>query len=279
MLKMLAILALLALPVNSGKKDQRSDLPKADSDNQAAPTVSFVNNETSYPYTQAANAESPHWYASPEWWLCILGVPTLIFVGYQSRLMAKHAEHFANLAKAATDNAKAAKDAAETAKATVDVLIASQRAFICFLGEGRVITRTDESGGSLGYEFQLSFENSGDTPALEVLMQFNAHWRPDDLPDDYPYTDFGALGNPMMIGPKARQFGIGPFVPREELNAMRDGKKKIYFYGWAEYRDIFFPKTPVRRTEYCFQLQRFEVVSGNDFMLQLTAHSNHNNAT
>ena len=32
-----------------------------------------------------------HWYASPEWWLCILGVPTLLFIGRQTKATARAA--------------------------------------------------------------------------------------------------------------------------------------------------------------------------------------------
>jgi hypothetical protein len=118
MLKMLAILALLALAVNPGQKNKSPDLSQKDSDDNGTPAFSFANNQTCYPNTETIKVESPHWYASPEWWLFILGVPTLIFVGYQSRLMAKHAEHFANLAKAAADNATATKQSLDLSRDT-----------------------------------------------------------------------------------------------------------------------------------------------------------------
>jgi hypothetical protein len=201
----------------------------------------------------------------------IVGVLTLKNIERQSK-----AAEIA--AKAGAETAEAGKAAVEATVAGTAILISTQRAFVSFLGEARIVTRLDESGGILGYEFQLSFENSGSTPALNLLIQFNGHWRDDDLPADYSYPDFGEPGNPMMIGPRVKQFGLGSFVPREVLSEMRAGRKRIYLYGWAEYRDIFFPHTPIRRTEYCFQLKHFEIVNSADIMIQLSAHPNHNNA-
>jgi hypothetical protein len=53
-------------------------LPTVPNTGNGAPSVSSVNNETSYPQ------ETPSWYKQPEWWLCILGVPTLGFVAWQT---------------------------------------------------------------------------------------------------------------------------------------------------------------------------------------------------
>jgi hypothetical protein len=49
------------------------------------------------------------WYASPEWWLVILGFPTIIFVAWQ---------------------AIATRQAAVAAQASTDVVINSERAWI-----------------------------------------------------------------------------------------------------------------------------------------------------
>jgi hypothetical protein len=211
--------------------------------------------------------------------LFFVGIGGIIVALCTLKTIARQTKATEDTAMAASNSSEAGKAAVEAARAGTKVLISTQRAFICFIGEGRIVTRIDESGGITGYDFQLSFENSGSTPATDVSMQFNAHWREDDLPADYSYPDYGASGYPMMVGPKIRQFGFGPFVPREEVKAMIEGKKRIYFYGWAEYKDIFFPETPVHRTEYCFRLTRFKILDEKQIMIQLSAHSNHNNAT
>ena len=72
---------------DTGKENKRSDLPKDDGKDQRTPPVSFVSNETGNPNAQPTKAESPHWYTIPEWWLVILGVPTLIYLIRQEGIL------------------------------------------------------------------------------------------------------------------------------------------------------------------------------------------------
>jgi hypothetical protein len=51
--------------------------------NHGASNAPPVNNETPCPATRA-EPESPIWYKQPEWWLFIIGVPTLGFVSWQT---------------------------------------------------------------------------------------------------------------------------------------------------------------------------------------------------
>jgi hypothetical protein len=102
MLRYLAITTALLLPTipNSTEKKDSPHLSQGRGNNQSGPCVAFVNNETSNPYTSPAKDGSPHWYTSPEWWLCILGVPTLVFIGLQAKATA-------NATKATEDSAAA----------------------------------------------------------------------------------------------------------------------------------------------------------------------------
>ncbi len=103
MLKSLAVLTLTVLALNPGKKSCDPNLPDNNCNNQRAPVVSFANDERPCPNALPTQAEPPHWYTSPEWWLCILGIPTLIFIGWQAYATAKSA-------KAGRDAAEAARD-------------------------------------------------------------------------------------------------------------------------------------------------------------------------
>jgi hypothetical protein len=86
MLKCLVVAAVFLLPTvsNSTKKNNSPDLTQSAGDNKSAPSV---NNQTS-PANTGANLEPPSWYKQPEWWLCIIGGLTLIFVGWQAKATA-----------------------------------------------------------------------------------------------------------------------------------------------------------------------------------------------
>ena len=43
----------------------------------------------------------------------------------------------------------------------------------------------------------------------------------------------------------------GIYIPNDELEAVTAGKKRMFFWGWATYHDIF-PRTPARLSEFCF---------------------------
>jgi hypothetical protein len=261
MLKMLAILAILALPANSGKKDQRSDLPKDDCENHAAPAVSFVNNETSYPQRQAAKDESPNWYASPEWWLFILGVPTLIFVGYQSRLMAKHAEHFENLAKAAADNATATKQALDLSRDTAKKQLRS------YFGapEGKLYIREDAT-----VEPRITFTNCGQTPAydFQVIESGRFETRPFKKiprpPQDMMLPTHAHIvggSQPYYFSCRIVAYGRGK---QELLSDLSSADQAFILNGWCSYRDIFGDTHQVD----------FQLIIGGGTRLQRTVDQN-----
>src|SRR5580700_9445529 len=99
----IAIVVLASAVDLSGQKDGGSTLPKGNERDRCSLKVvfPFVGEQESAPQESSAQAEPPHWYTRPEWWLCILAVPTLVLLYRQTN--------------AAIDAARAAKDAAEAA--------------------------------------------------------------------------------------------------------------------------------------------------------------------
>lgn len=108
--------------------------------------VTLEHKAKSAPNEQGAHNDTPQWCASlkrPEWWLVILGFPTLIFLAVQ--------------AVASLRAANAAKDAAKAALLNAQAVINSERAWI----EAGLIRK--EVLGIIRYE--LVIRNYGKTPA------------------------------------------------------------------------------------------------------------------
>lgn len=131
----------------SGQEKNSPGLSKQDRNNQTSPTVefTFVHNEASKPDAKAADPQSPHWYASAEWWLFILGVPTLAVLGWQ-----------ANESRRA---ANAARDAAIVARLSAQAVLDSERPWIAISVES--LARN---------QFIFRATNTGRTPANIVAM-------------------------------------------------------------------------------------------------------------
>jgi hypothetical protein len=142
MLKWLAIFLFASTVVlNPGQKNKRSDFPQSNADNQPAQAPLFVNQVSEpSPNKKTADAEPPYWYASPEWWLCILGVPTLFFIGLQAKETRKAAE--------------ATRDSIRLQQAEMVVTINKERPYL-------VVTAESAEPN----EFVLRAKNEGNTPA------------------------------------------------------------------------------------------------------------------
>ena len=66
----------------------------------------YVSNEIYSPNETATKREPPHWYASPEWWLFILGVPSLFVIAWQARATAAAARATEELVESGRDTAR-----------------------------------------------------------------------------------------------------------------------------------------------------------------------------
>jgi hypothetical protein len=86
----------------------------------------------------------PHWYTNPEWWLFIVGVPSLVFLGIQMNASVQ-------AARASTDSANA--------------LVATERAWL----DGQ-LTGVVKVGVAL---YQLEITNRGKSPARLLSYEMN----------------------------------------------------------------------------------------------------------
>jgi hypothetical protein len=246
MLKRLALFAFLfgALLYCASQEKERSSLSKVQEQSQTAPSISPVHNETSTPNQQCSCAETPPWWKRPEWWLCILGVPTLWFVGWQARETRKAAQ--------------ASEVAVAVALKQAEHMVNSERAWV--MAELKFEQGTSLSWGSGDNAFAdqttatviLSIRNSGSTPAwvyeqfvhLEVSPRVLASLEKYESPN-FPFIGEGKTSHvnyeihPLTqgddpIGWKAWVSDVGIPTPENGLH--------VYIYGVVRYRDAFNTK-------------------------------------
>ncbi len=248
MLKILAIFAMLLAVSNSGKEKNGSSLPDNNSEKHPAPAVSFVNNETAYPNAEPAKQEPPRWYTMPEWWLCILGVPTLYYLIHQTKATKV-------AAKAAMLNAQAVIDAE---RAWIVVSIEEEFAPLPLghggMTEGRIIQENNRRGNeafmaNLKGEpkvFYVSCLNQGRTPA-RIISVCAAHLfidRPENLPTPPDYSAPTRMPTQTFIVSRD-SFRFQPgFSPRSvwenarEARSLKADDNFLIYYGRVVYEDI-----------------------------------------
>jgi hypothetical protein len=196
-------------------------LPTVPNAGSGAPSVSFVNNETSHPQ------ETPSWYKRPEWWLCILGVPTLGFVAWQTWSTAR-------AAKAALLNAEA--------------LINSERAWIMaeLCSYGKYSEQFEIAEGTAEYREEGSVETT--RVNLVKLVCKNQGRSPAWIDAVYGQLSIVNSTTVAMAHPKAGNQGpmqpIGPGGKRSRglelvCRGIRKSGEFLSIYVVIEYRDIF----------------------------------------
>jgi hypothetical protein len=212
---------------DAGKENERPGLSKNYSDDNATEASHLVDNKTTTPHKQSAKAESPHWYASPEWWLCILGLATLVFIGWQ------------------------AKATASAAKVSERTLVLAERPRISV----RVFYFTQDEGIGISYfgrhyateplfcSGQFYIQNSGGTDAkiTEVYCETYVAVR---LPMKRPYEGEKGLRHEKTLRPgESWPYSFGPPIKSPnpaELNTKRrleEARLNFYVLGNVHYTD------------------------------------------
>jgi hypothetical protein len=241
----LAVILLFALTVGDpSQKDQRPNLSKDNSQNDASKSVTFVNNETTTPQKESAQQESPHWYTAPEWWLCIIGVPTLIFVGWQ---------------------AKETRKAAEATLLNAQALINSERPWLMV----RVVRKDREHQKPV---FSIVVVNHGRSPA-HILAVFGPKQTYCEKPSKLPLPpEFGDKDSSQrFIGPSCESTPLLTVDPWSDRLKMTRGiaetstgvyweKLVLIVFGCIEYSDGVSDKSYT--TVFCYRHDQEFLQSG-----------------
>ena len=130
--------------------------------------------------------------------------------------------------------------------------VITQRAFLNF--SGPIFQKKIDGKKLEGITVFYIMDNSGTTPAGAGIQQWNM-----SLGSTIPEKglDFDALPQSgrlaFVLGPKANFQTIPINVSTEDLEMVAQGKARLFFWGWASYRDIF-AATPPRLSEFCTQI-------------------------
>ncbi|MGH9671056.1 MAG: hypothetical protein ACRD3A_13205 [Terriglobales bacterium] len=177
-------------------------------------------------------------------------------------------------AEASSENARAAKESADAARDSSIVariaLVSAQRAFVNFPYEFSIVKlpREDDSTVGRAWDIRLKVTNDGNTPTVGLRMRANWHWQGGVLPDDYSFSDLGQGGpeHPLRIMPKSHIFTQSLEIPKEIMDKVKRKEYRLYFYGWAEYSDVF-DGTPRHRTTFCHEGSVVETSEGHTLVL------------
>ena len=148
---------------------------------------------------------------------------------------------------------KTAAAANRSAQIAEDSLLKLQRAFINFGGMRYISHESDD--GSVWWSLHFNWSNAGATPARGVRLYIGRYFEDADLPDDY---QFGIPENlpENFVGPRAQITSTNWILTADDLIAVKEKRKFLYFWGLATYRDAF-EGTPERITKFSLQVLDF----------------------
>lgn len=148
---------------------------------------------------------------------------------------------------------KTADAANRSAKIGEDSLLKLQRAFIVFGGWRYLSHESDD--GNVWWSLHFNWINAGATPARRVRLHVGRYFEDTDLPAEYLFEVPDDLFE-NFVGPHAQITTTRWSLTAEDLIAVREGKKFLYFWGVATYHDVF-DGTPERMTKFSIQVLGF----------------------
>jgi hypothetical protein len=149
-------------------------------------------------------------------------------------------------AEAATKGAKATMESVNIAKLS---MVSGDRAYVYFNG-CRWISHRENDTGPVFWRLRPLWINSGNTPTRKLRIY--AHYELLDAPlrANYQFIPCEDVCRPAMMSPKGQvESGSRDFYG-DDLLAVKEGRKFLYVWGIARYRDVF-PDTSQHVTKFC----------------------------
>ncbi|HYD96973.1 MAG TPA: hypothetical protein VEC01_16715 [Noviherbaspirillum sp.] len=160
------------------------------------------------------------------------------------------------LARRTGEATAAARDSAavaeKSARAAEEALVAGQRAFM-FIREIKTILHQDPETGKYHWTIHPVWANSGNTPTRGLSIHTSYRLLDAPLTKDDGFHDSHGERMPTVAGPRSMVEASPGTISSDDLEAVQNGTKFFYIWGWAEYHDIF-EGTKKRLTRFCNQL-------------------------
>jgi hypothetical protein len=118
--------------------------------------------------------------------------------------------------------------------------------------------------------------NGGQTPTRKALVNVNHVLRDDKLPDGFDYPD-GDVTETATIGVGGIFGTPGIFVSIADVDKVKVKAKRLFFWGWVDYNDVF-EDTPRHRTEFCYDVTADAFEDRGKIFLRFPAHGRYNGA-
>lgn len=129
-----------------------------------------------------------------------------------------------------------------------DSVVATGRAYVMFRGLNLTGALTSDDPSQSRFRVNPIWENVGNTPTQDMEIYTNPAKPVRTILDmTMPKTPDISQG---LLGPHATGFGGSSYVSGQDLLDIRDGKLRLYIWGWTRYHDVF-PSTPERMTRFC----------------------------
>lgn len=257
-------LAILAIAVSmavcvSGQANKATDNKQRPAKQVQSPVVMTVAPEKqSNGQTDKSKADTDRlrWYAQPEWWLCILGIPTLCYLIRQIHVMQAQAGHMERQTKILEDSVAVAQKAADAAKISADIAagLSVPTLVIHEFGAGDVGAANVEAFFQCP-KIKIAVKNYGQTPA--ILKWFCICCTCEELPDVpvYEGPGCGIVLEKIVVQPGAEYtlpnlmyLQMQEFSP-EDVKAIVNREKLFCAYGYICYGDIL--GNPLWRLKFC----------------------------
>ncbi|HEV7217920.1 MAG TPA: hypothetical protein VGN39_03515 [Terriglobales bacterium] len=211
-MKYFLLALLLATPGNPRSREPQSPITNVTFVNQNGPCSDCANHADGHPRKWPAALEEP------EWWLVILGFPTLIFLWIQA-LQTKRA-------------------AMATLQGT-NALISKERA--------RIKIGVNDTSVQIGQYSSATcwLENYGSTPAF--INEFRARFvlaSETNVMPDYAQCRVALYAESLQEKTKSTKSVLIPLEANDPMTpdtamSIRNGKSFLHFYGFVTYRDVF----------------------------------------
>lgn len=235
-------IALSQPPAPSPSEPTKQQPANADQSNASASKPRVVTSYSHLNESKSPNqSEDKKNDTSKDWWASLLAFVTLVVIAIQAGIYFRQAK----IMEETLRETKRGNDI------SLEGLQKLQRAFVG-LKTVSWLSHVSLSDQKVFWTLHFIWENSGATRTEGLRLSVAMHLDDNPIPDGYDLSPQGE--RPVWtIAPKSNIGSQEIQISGSDLAAVQVGKKSLYFWGRADYRDVF-TDTPDHVTEFFFRV-------------------------